>query len=175
MCLPYMRQRAESISNVIIHSTPNAIFALTEDLDIQEANQAACRIFNLENDDYKHKKIYEFIDCPDIDIVKATKKDVLNSKIFYENYNLVVEQSILYINENHMIVIIMKDITNDEKHQIQMHKVKTETVEIAQKVIEKQMRVAQEIASLLGETTAETKVALTKLKNAIQSEMGDER
>lgn len=29
------------------------------------------------------------------------------------------------------------------------------------------MRVAQEIASLLGETTAETKVALTKLKQTL--------
>ena len=45
-----------------------------------------------------------------------------------------------------------------------MHK---DTVDMAQKVIDKQMIVAQEIASLLGETTAETKVTLTKLKNLI--------
>lgn len=36
--------------------------------------------------------------------------------------------------------------------------------------MEKQMRVVQEIASLLGETTAETKVALVKLKNTLLSE-----
>ena len=35
-------------------------------------------------------------------------------------------------------------------------------------MIEKQMRVAQEIASLLGETTAETKIALTRLKDTIE-------
>lgn len=44
------------------------------------------------------------------------------------------------------------------------------TVEIADKVIEKQMRVVQEIASLLGETTAETKIALTKLKESLSDE-----
>jgi len=38
---------------------------------------------------------------------------------------------------------------------------------MAQQVIAKQMTVAQEIASLLGETTAETKITLTKLKNFI--------
>lgn len=42
-----------------------------------------------------------------------------------------------------------------------------DTVDMAQKVIDKQMVVAQEIASLLGETTAETKVTLTKLKDMI--------
>lgn len=174
MCLPYMRQRAESISNVIIQSTPNAIFALSENLEIQEANQAACRVFQLENEDYKGRKIYEIIECPDIYKVCEEKTDILNAKYCYENYELVVEQSILYIKENRMILLIMKDITRDEKKHAQLNKVKHETVDIAQKVIEKQMRVAQEIASLLGETTAETKVALTKLKNAIQSEIGDE-
>lgn len=173
MCLPYMRERAESISNVIIHSTPNAIFALSEDFNIQEVNLAARRIFNLEDDELENKNIFEIIDCPDINLVNETKRDIMNNKYCYENYNLIVEQSILYIKENHMIVVIMKDITKDEKKQIQMHKMQNETVEIAQKVIDKQMRVAQEIASLLGETTAETKVALTKLKRSIQTEMGD--
>ena len=44
------------------------------------------------------------------------------------------------------------------------------TVEVADKVVDKQMRIVQEIASLLGETAAETKVALTKLKESIRDE-----
>ena len=47
---------------------------------------------------------------------------------------------------------------------------KNEAAGIADKVIEKQMRIIQEIASLLGETTAETKIALTELKNSILAE-----
>ena len=43
-------------------------------------------------------------------------------------------------------------------------------VEITDKVVEKQMRVVQEIASLLGETTAETKIALTRLKETLSDE-----
>ena len=38
---------------------------------------------------------------------------------------------------------------------------------MAQKVIDKQMRVAHEIAELLGETTAETKVTLTRLQKVV--------
>lgn len=45
-----------------------------------------------------------------------------------------------------------------------------QTVQIADKVVEKQMRIVQEIASLLGETAAETKIALTKLKESITDE-----
>ena len=45
-----------------------------------------------------------------------------------------------------------------------------QTVEIADRVVDKQMRIVQEIASLLGETAAETKIALTKLKESISDE-----
>lgn len=174
MCVPYMRERAESISNVIINSTPNAIFAVTEELNIQEANLAARKLFRLEYEELQNKNIFEILDCIDIVTVNDTKTNILNSKYTYLKYDVVVEQSILYLKENHMLIIVMKDITKDEKQIQKINKVRSETVDIAQKVIDKQMRVAQEIASLLGETTAETKVALTKLKKSIQAEMGED-
>jgi iron only hydrogenase large subunit-like protein len=172
MCLPYMRQRAESISNVIISSTPNAIFAINEEFNIQEANMAARKLFNLECEELSNRSIFDFLDCVDIVTVSDTKSNILNSKYCYLKYNVIVEQSILYLKEDNMIIIIMKDITKDEKQKEIMYNMRNETIDIAQKVIDKQMRVAQEIASLLGETTAETKVALTKLKNSIQTEIG---
>ena len=49
-------------------------------------------------------------------------------------------------------------------------KMRMETLSTTDDVIKKQMRVAQEIASLLGETTAETKVALLKLKKTLMQE-----
>ena len=41
---------------------------------------------------------------------------------------------------------------------------------IADNVVEKLMRIVQEFASLLGETAAETKIALSKLKESINNE-----
>lgn len=174
MCVPYMRERAESISNVIISSTPNAIFALSEELIIQEANMAARKLFKLEYEELQNRNIFEILDCIDIVTVNDTKLNILNSKYNYLKYGVVVEQSIIYLKENNMIIIVMKDITKEVKQLQKIHKVRSETVDIAQKVIDKQMRVAQEIASLLGETTAETKVALTKLKKSIQADMGED-
>ena len=57
--------------------------------------------------------------------------------------------------------------TEERENHRKTEEFRRETVEITQKVIDKQMRVAQEIASLLGETTGETKAALTKLKKSI--------
>lgn len=68
---------------------------------------------------------------------------------------------------------IFKDITKEEREQENLYDLRVETMEMAQKVIDKQMVAAQQIASLLGETTAETKVTLTKLKNMIVFD-GDE-
>jgi len=168
-----MRERAESISNIVLNSTPNAIFALDLDLSIQELNMTAQKLFNLNRDYIKGKNVFSVLDCTDFETVKSTGRNILNKKYSYEKYGVTVEQSILFLKEHHMILVFMRDITNDEIKQQQTYKFRCETLDIAQKVIEKQMRVAQEIASLLGETTAETKVALTKLKNSIISETGE--
>lgn len=173
MCLPYMRERAESISNIVLNSTPNAVFALNFDLCIQELNLSAQKLFNLNFEDFRGRKVFEVLNCADFETVRKTGRNILNKKHSYKEYGITVEQSILYIKEHHVILVFMKDITNDEIQQQQTYKFRCESVDIAQKVIEKQMRVAQEIASLLGETTAETKVALTKLKNSILSETGE--
>ena len=49
-----------------------------------------------------------------------------------------------------------------EKAESHSREIIGNTLEAADQLIEKQMRVVQDIASILGETTAETKVMLTK-------------
>ena len=65
------------------------------------------------------------------------------------------------------MLAVIQDVSKEEERIYQAYHVKMETIEMAQKVIDKQMMVAQEIAGLLGETTAETKVTLTKLRDTI--------
>ena len=57
-----------------------------------------------------------------------------------------------------------------EKAESHSNEIIDSTLAAADQVIDRQMRVVQDIASILGETTAETKVILTKLKEAIQSD-----
>ena len=81
-----------------------------------------------------------------------------------------MDETILYDRQYHIVISIMRDVTEQENLRGQDAELRKQTVEITDKVIEKQMRVVQEIASLLGETTAETKIALTKLKDAMSHE-----
>lgn len=173
MCLPYMRERAESISNIIINYTPYAIFALDKNLNIQEVNKSAKTMFKLGATDIEGMNIREVLDCEMFEAALEDGENIYDEKYVYEAYNMVVRQSIVVVSKHNTLIVIINDITDEENQRQKVYESRSQNIEIAQKVMEKQMRVAQEIASLLGETTAETKVALTKLKKSIMSEMGE--
>ncbi|HWT27072.1 MAG TPA: [Fe-Fe] hydrogenase large subunit C-terminal domain-containing protein, partial [Mobilitalea sp.] len=175
MCLPYMRERAESISNLILSTTPNAIFALDNELRIQEINTAARAKFQLADEDCIGENIYSLLPCEDFINVLDSRTSIYDKKYYYDKYDMTVVQSIIFNPDQNIIVAIIKDISEEESFKQKMHQIQSDNVELAQKVIEKQMIVAQEIASLLGETTAETKVALTKLKKSIIAGMSEEK
>ena len=69
-----------------------------------------------------------------------------------------------------LLLCILHDVSKEETQRVKKENISKQTIEIADKVVDKQMRIVQEIASLLGETTAETKIALTKLKESISDE-----
>lgn len=169
MCLPYLKERAETFSGYVINNTPNAIFVLDESLCVQQINKAACALFNL-------KAPQDILGCPIVRVLSPVDYlSVINSgvpvrdkKHYLAEYDKYVEESIVYDKEYHIVFSIMRDITEEERQSAERAEICTRTVEVTNTVIEKQMRVVQEIASLLGETTAETKVALTKLKDAMQ-------
>ncbi len=174
MCLPFMREKAESISNVVMDNTPNAIILLDNDFNLMEYNTMAGEMFGLFKVNYVGKPISMIVDCDDMDVVKETGENVFDRKVHYQDFGITVKQSTIYVKENGIFMLLVKDITKEEQAAEKVNAMREETVEVAQEVINKQMRVAQEIASLLGETTAETKVALTNLKKYIQ-ESEDER
>jgi uncharacterized Fe-S cluster-containing protein len=90
----------------------------------------------------------------------------------YDQYNIKTMQNIIYMREQEQALVIMRDITEAVREQEKLKQVKLDTVAMAQNVINKQMMVAQEIAGLLGETTAETKSTLRKLRDTLIA--GDE-
>lgn len=167
MCIPFMKERAESLSNYVLTETPNITIIADEDLNIIEFNKAAEAKFKISRHDALQKSLYELIDTSDFQFVFETQQSIHDKKVTYSEYGMVTLQDIIYISDNNLVMGIFKDITTEEKAKENMYKLRVDTVDMAQKVIEKQMVVAQEIASLLGETTAETKVTLTKLKDMI--------
>ena len=79
-------------------------------------------------------------------------------------------QTVIHDKDSRLLISIMRDVTREEREREKKEDISRQTIEVADKVVEKQMRIVQEIASLLGETAAETKIALSKLKESITNE-----
>ncbi len=123
--------------------------------------------------DIRDKPISLLINDEDFRYVRETGKSIIGKKVHYYKYNVIFIKTIVYMPKQDIVLVSMMDITKEEENKEELLKVKEQTIDTAQKVIEKQMRVAQEIASLLGETTAETKITLTKLKQVVEGDKSD--
>ncbi len=167
MCLPHMFQIAQSTSNVVLDNSPNIILVVDENLKITELNAAGQHTFGISRADALEKYLYELFDPRDFEFVLESYETVLSKPLTIEEYNLSVEQTLVYLPNQHGVMGILRDVSAEKEQQESLYQLRVDTMNMAQKVIDKQMVAAQEIASLLGETTAETKATLTHLKNMI--------
>ena len=167
MCMPYMKERAESLSNYVLSETPNITMIVDSEMNIIEFNAAAEKAFHISRHEALQKCLYELIDSSDFQFVFESKQSIHEKRVQYKEYGLTTMQSIVYIAKENIAMGIFRDITSEVTLQENQYKLRVETMEMAQKVIDKQMVAAQQIASLLGETTGETKVSLRKHKDMI--------
>lgn len=170
MCMPYMRSEAEKISNIYFEYSPSIIVIVDLDLNILDLNPVGEKTFNINIKSIRNKHLSTIMPDDDFKDVISAEENMVGKKLYLNNYGILVFERIIYLPKNKILFGILNDITADELKKEQIVNFKLKTLETADKVIEKQMRVAQEIAGLLGETTAETKAALLKLKKVVLEE-----
>lgn len=171
MCLPYLKDKAESFSDCIVNNTPNGLIVVNDNLEVQQINPTARKIMNVRSSsDVLGETIDRILDPSPFRRVLNSKRSLRNERAYLADYKKYVEETIVYDTTYNMLVCIMRDITDEEAEREKKESISRQTVEVADKVVDKQMRIVQEIASLLGETAAETKIALTKLKESISDE-----
>ena len=171
MCLPFLRDKAESFSDTIVNNTPNGLIVLNDNLEVQQINNAARKIMNIRaTSDVLGEPVVRILDPAVFVQVRNSGRTVRNQRTYLAEYKKYVEQTVVYDSDSHMLIGIMRDITDEESERDRKARINKQTIEVADTVVEKQMRIVQEIASLLGETAAETKIALTKLKESIGDE-----
>ena len=171
MCLPYLKDKAESFSDSMVKNTPNGLIVLNEKLEVQQINEAARKMMHIRSaSDILGDQVVRILDPTVFMEVLANERDVHNRKTYLAEYEKYVEQTVIYDKDYRLLVCIMRDITEEEAEKERKERISRQTVETADKVVDKQMRIVQEIASLLGETAAETKIALAKLKESISDE-----
>ena len=171
ICLPFLKDKAESFSDTIVKNTPNGLIVLNEELEVQQINAAARRILNLRAaDDILGDPIIRLMDPSVFSKVLRTGRGVYNEREYLAEYSRYVDETVVYDSESHLLICIMHDVTEEEAEREKKERISRQTIEVADSVVDKQMRIVQEIASLLGETAAETKIALAKLKESITNE-----
>ena len=144
---------------------------LNEQLEVQQINKSSRRIMNIRSEsDILGDQVIRVLDPSLFMQVLSTGRDVRDERVYLAEYNRYVEQTVVHDKDSHLLISIMRDVTDEEKEREKKEDISRQTVEVADKVVEKQMRIVQEIASLLGETAAETKISLANLKESIINE-----
>ncbi len=171
MCLPYLKDRAENFTDTISRNSPNGLIVLNEKLEVQQINKAALKILNIRlASDILGDQVVRVLDPADFLQVLQTMQNIHDKPMYLAEYEKYVEETVVYDREYRVLVCILRDVTEEETQREKKESISRQTVEIADRVVDKQMRIVQEIASLLGETAAETKIALSKLKESIRNE-----
>ena len=170
ICLPYMRERAESMSYEIIHNSPEGIVVLDSEMNVVDINSKAKELLGIAAVSLKGLPAIDFFNPTEFLIAQNSGRQYVRKKVYVPETKRHIEMSISILKGNRALFGILKDITDEVHYSEKLGKMRMETLATTDEVIKKQMRVAQEIASLLGETTAETKVALLRLKKTLMQE-----
>lgn len=171
MCLPYLNNKAENFSDIMVNNSTVGLIVLNDKLEVQQINKEARKIMNIRYEsDVLGEQVVRILDPAAFINVLNTGRNMKEQRVYLAEYQRYVQQSIVYDRESHLLIGIIKDVNEEETEREKKEAIARKTVEVADKVVEKQMRIVQEIASLLGETAAETKIALTKLKESITNE-----
>ena len=168
MCLPYMLSQMENLSDSVVANFPDAILVLNDELEIQKINPKAKKILRIRDEsDVMGEHIGRLLDPEPFEMVMLKKKDLMYEQLYLAEYECYVEQTIIYNREGHQFICILCDITADMALREKKLANQNHAFEIANDMAKKQLKIVQSIASLLGETTADTLIALEHLKETI--------
>ena len=175
ICLPYMRKRAESLAVDIVRNSPEGVMIVDPDMNIVDINASAMKMLGLSGtpESVVGRPVAESFQPIDFYNAYTKKQRVENPQLHITSTNRYLSLTVSLLSEQNLLFGLMKDISDMVNYDKKLEKVRMDTITTTDDLIMKQMRVAQEIASLLGETTAETKVALLKLKKTLTDGQGD--
>lgn len=142
---------------------------MDEQARIQFVNPAFRKMFCTGAGDLTGRRASEFLnsDCFERVIAAGGELSVRGSAA---EHDVHYRAGIFMIEGEKRCCGIFIDTSEEERARAELLEVKRETLARAEEVIRRQMHTAQEIAGLLGETTAETKVLLTKLADILRAE-----
>lgn len=171
MCIPYMQARQEDYSNKVFNAMPGLLVTVDYDLKIVQMNHAAMDLFNIQRKkEMIGRSVSEIMDDYSLASILSFDRNLMQDEIYLEEQKRYLDRVMTNDRKNRMILCIMKDVTKDRVRREEIHKAQVEAARIADRLMEEQLKIVHQIAGLLGETAADTKVAVEELKNTILME-----
>lgn len=166
---PFDSQVGAAQIGAILQHTPNGVLLVDEETRIRFVNPAFRTMFHCGDEQLLGRPAVEFVhsDCFGRAIAAGGR---LMVKETIPEHDVSFRVGLFPIEGEGLYCGIFIDISEEEKARRELRDLRDQTLQRAQEVISRQMRAAQEIAALLGETTAETKVLLVKLMSLFQEE-----
>ena len=163
------KSQAATHTSAILQHTPNGVLLVDKETRIRFVNPSFRTMFRCADDELMGRKAKEFVhsDCFESAIAAGGSLMVKES---IPEHGVSFRVGIFPIEGEDLYCGIFIDISEEEKARKDFLDLKAQTLKRAQEVISRQMQTVQEIARLLGETTAETKVLLMKLISLYQEE-----
>ena len=101
MCLPYLKNKAESFSDAIVKNSPNGIVVLNENLEVQQINESARKMMNIRfSSDILGEPVVRILDPLDFVEVLDSGKSIHNKRVYLAEYKRYVEQSVVHDRES---------------------------------------------------------------------------
>lgn len=159
----------ENLWKLLWEYDPNGLIVVDIDLNVKLVNPAFCQMFKVKQKDLIGKPVSAILgNVEDFKTVWQNNQVLRVKEKEYTQYNLYVKKVIFPIKEENIIACIMVDVTPELQRKKEMVEIRNQTLKKVNEVVDNQMKVVQEIASLLGETTGETKVSLLKIIEFIE-------
>ncbi len=168
MCVPYMRERQESYSNKIVNAMPGLLITVDYQLNIIHMNQAARALFGIRTPkEMAGKPVADLMDDFSLANLVAFDKNLSQDQVYLKEKKCYLDRVMTNDRKNRLILCVMKDVTREMTEKARIRRSQVEAARMADKLVEEQLKIVHQIAGLLGETAADTKVAVEELKNTI--------
>lgn len=163
MCIPHMRRLAEQRSDKIFATSPNGILVLDERLRILHMNPSFRTMF-AATDGLLGQRVDVLMDPEPFERLVHEGMPRLELTVDHARYNRICRHILYPLPEDRQLVAILVDITSLHVSQEELGRLRTETVEAAEKLMAQQFAAAREIAVFLGQSTARSEEMIRKLR-----------
>jgi uncharacterized Fe-S cluster-containing protein len=164
MCIPFMRRLAERRTDQIFTTTPNGILILDEELKILGVNPAFKKFF-LCSDAVTGRHVSYLMDPAPFEKLIAGVADSLDITVTHHHYNLLCRELLYVLKQERQIVGIFVNITSQQEQEKKLNDIRSQTIEQANELLQHQIKMAQNMAQFLGESTARGEELVRKLVN----------